>query len=63
MLFTDPSPVTAHEHISAYIIPSRFSSTHWFKNQSLPRSIISVPLLGNMSGVLICQRWTNADYK
>ena len=31
-----------------------FTSTHWFKNQSLPRSIISVLLLGYLSQVLIC---------
>lgn len=42
LLFTDPSPVTGHDHISVYIIPIRFSSTHWFKNQSLPRFIISL---------------------
>lgn len=47
LLFTDPSPVTGHDHISAYIIPSRFSSTRWFKNQSRPRSIISVPFVSS----------------
>lgn len=62
LLFTDPSPVTGHDHISAYIIPSRFSSTHWFKNQSIPRPIISVLLLGYMSQVLISQWRSNDDY-
>lgn len=62
LLFTDPSLVTPHEHQSAYIIPFRFSSTHRFKNQSHRRSIISVPFLGYMSQVLICQLWTNAAY-
>lgn len=46
LLFTDPSLVTPREHISAYVIPIRFSNTHWFKNQSHRRSIISVPLFG-----------------
>lgn len=62
LLFADPSPVIGHDHISAYIIPSRFSSTYWFKNQSLPRSIISLLLLGYMSQVLICQWQSNAVY-
>lgn len=62
LLFTAPFPVIGHDHISACIIPSRFSSTHWFKNQSLPRSIISVLLLGYMSQVLICQWQSNAIY-
>lgn len=62
LLFTDPSPVTGHDHVSAYIIPSRFSSTHWFKNQSCLRSVISVLLLGYVSQVLICWWWSNAEY-
>lgn len=62
LLFTDPSPVIGHDHISAYIIPSRFCSTHWFKNQSLARFIISVLLLGYMSQVLSCQWQSNAVY-
>lgn len=58
LLFTDPSPVTGHDHISAYIIPIRFSSTHWFKNQSLPRFIISVLFVSSTNQ----QWWTNVDY-